>query len=135
MYGIVDRDQPVSRRSEPNSRTALIGEQPNPWQNIHHQDAMSRHRGAKRIYWYGLSKFISLLSLTYLLFVDRFVYLDNKSVQYNRQLITLKILVCTLIKLYKFILIYLQTYLLNKAIYNPSLLFRRTPPQPNYLPI
>jgi len=30
FYGIVDRDQPVSRRFEPNSRTALIGEQPNP---------------------------------------------------------------------------------------------------------
>jgi hypothetical protein len=26
-----DRDQTVSRRFEPNSRTALIGEQPNPW--------------------------------------------------------------------------------------------------------
>ena len=26
-----DMDQTVSRRSEPNSRTTLIGEQPNPW--------------------------------------------------------------------------------------------------------
>ena len=26
-----DRDQTVSRRSEPSSRAALIGEQPNPW--------------------------------------------------------------------------------------------------------
>ncbi|CAG8833690.1 13824_t:CDS:2, partial [Cetraspora pellucida] len=26
-----DRDQTVSRRSEPSSRTALMGEQPNPW--------------------------------------------------------------------------------------------------------
>ncbi len=26
-----DRDQTVSRRFEPSSRTALIGEQPNPW--------------------------------------------------------------------------------------------------------
>eukprot|EP01036_Dinobryon_divergens_P020484 gene20484-28104_t len=26
-----DRDQTVSRRSEPSSRTTLIGEQPNPW--------------------------------------------------------------------------------------------------------
>src|ERR1700720_4376399 len=26
-----DRDRPVSRRSEPSSRTAFIGEQPNPW--------------------------------------------------------------------------------------------------------
>ena len=43
-----DRDQTVSRRSEPNSRTALIGEQPNPWDLLQPQDAMSRHRGAKR---------------------------------------------------------------------------------------
>ena len=42
-----DRDQTVSRRSEPNSRTALIGEQPNPWDLLQPQDAMSRHRGAK----------------------------------------------------------------------------------------
>ena len=42
-----DRDRTVSRRSEPNSRTALIGEQPNPWDQLQPQDAMSRHRGAK----------------------------------------------------------------------------------------
>src|SRR5699024_2962421 len=29
-----DRDRTVSRRSEPSSRTALIGEQPNPWDRI-----------------------------------------------------------------------------------------------------
>ena len=45
-----DRDRTVSRRSEPNSRTTLIGEQPNPWKIVHHQDVMSRHRGAKRTY-------------------------------------------------------------------------------------
>src|SRR5436309_210151 len=39
-----DRDRPVSRRSEPSSRTAFIGEQPNPWELLHPQDAMSRHR-------------------------------------------------------------------------------------------
>ncbi len=39
-----DRDRPVSRRSEPSSRTALMGEQPNPWDFIQPQDAMSRHR-------------------------------------------------------------------------------------------
>ena len=37
----------VSRRSEPSSRTALMGEQPNPWDRLQPQDAMSRHRGAK----------------------------------------------------------------------------------------
>ena len=44
----VDRDQTVSRRSKPNSRTILIGEQPNPWHPLQRQDMMSRHRGAKR---------------------------------------------------------------------------------------
>ena len=42
-----DRDRTVSRRSEPSSRTTLIGEQPNPWDRIQPQDVMSRHRGAK----------------------------------------------------------------------------------------
>ncbi len=37
-------DRTVSRRSEPSSRTALIGEQPNPWDLLQPQDAMSRHR-------------------------------------------------------------------------------------------
>src|SRR3989304_6237144 len=32
-----DRDRTVSRRSEPSSRTALIGEQPNPWDLIQPQ--------------------------------------------------------------------------------------------------
>ena len=45
---MADRDRTVSRRSEPNSRTTLIGEQPNPWELLHPQDVMSRHRGAKR---------------------------------------------------------------------------------------
>src|ERR1700722_15897898 len=39
-----DRDRPVSRRSKPSSRTAFIGEQPNPWELLPPQDAMSRHR-------------------------------------------------------------------------------------------
>src|SRR5260221_13185336 len=42
-----DRDRTVSRRSEPSSRTALIGVQPNPRDLLQPQDAMSRHRGAK----------------------------------------------------------------------------------------
>ena len=42
-----DRDQTVSRRFEPSSRAALMGEQPNPWKLLHLQDATSRHRGAK----------------------------------------------------------------------------------------
>ena len=42
-----DRDRTVSRRSEPSSRTALMGEQPNPWDLLQPQDAMSRHRGKR----------------------------------------------------------------------------------------
>ncbi len=44
-----DRDQTVSRRFKPSSRTTLNGEQPYPWDLVQLQDAMSRHRGAKRI--------------------------------------------------------------------------------------
>ena len=62
-----DRDQTVSRRFEPSSRTALIGEQPNPWDLLQPQDAMSRHRGAKPPRRYGLLGEISLLSPEYLL--------------------------------------------------------------------
>jgi hypothetical protein len=62
-----DRDQTVSRRSEPSSRTTLIGEQPNPWDLLQPQDVMSRHRGAKLCRRYGLLGKISLLSLEYLL--------------------------------------------------------------------
>ena len=40
-------DRTVSRRSEPSSRAALIGEQPNPWDLLQPQDATSRHRGAE----------------------------------------------------------------------------------------
>src|SRR5437763_17090377 len=41
---MVDRDRTVSRRSEPSSRTALTGEQPDPWDLLQPQDATSRHR-------------------------------------------------------------------------------------------
>ena len=70
----VDRDQTVSRRSKPNSRTSLIGEQPNPWKLLHLQDETSRHRGAKRSRQYELSRTISLLSLEYLLSVERWPF-------------------------------------------------------------
>ena len=66
-----DRDRTVSRRSEPSSRTALTGEQPDPWDLLQPQDAMSRHRGAKPRRRYELLGAISLLSLAYLLSVER----------------------------------------------------------------
>ena len=67
----VDKDRTVSRRSEPSSRTALTGEQPDPWDLLQPQDATSRHRGAKPRRRYELLGAISLLSLAYLLFVKR----------------------------------------------------------------
>ena len=57
-----DRSRTVSRRSEPNSRTALIGEQPNPWDLLQPQDKLSRHRGAELRRRYGLLGGTSLLS-------------------------------------------------------------------------
>ena len=66
-----DRDRPVSRRSKPSSRTTFIGEQPNPWELLHPQDVMSRHRGAKPPRRYERSEEISLLSPEYLLSVER----------------------------------------------------------------
>src|SRR5580658_983695 len=71
-----DRDRPVSRRSEPSSRTAFIGEQPNPWDLLQPQDAMSRHRGAKPPRRCGRSGEISLLSPEYLLSVQRRPFLS-----------------------------------------------------------
>ncbi len=67
----IDRDQTVSRRFKPSSRTALIGEQPNPWDLLQPQDAMSRHRGAKPCRRCELLDKISLLSPEYLLSVER----------------------------------------------------------------
>ena len=69
-----DRDRTVSRRSKPSSRTALIGEQPNPWELLHPQDAMSRHRGAKPERRCELLAQISLLSPAYLLSVERWPF-------------------------------------------------------------
>ena len=69
-----DKDQTVSRRFEPSSRTALIGEQPNPWDLLQPQDAMSRHRGAKPLRRCELLAAISLLSPEYLLSDERWRY-------------------------------------------------------------
>ena len=79
-----DRDQTVSRRFEPNSRTTLIGEQPNPWDLLQPQDVMSRHRGAKRFRRYGLLGIISLLSPAYLFFVERWPFHNGPPDHYGR---------------------------------------------------
>ena len=69
-----DRDRTVLRRSEPSSRTALMGGQPNPWDRLQPQDAMSRHRGAKPPRRCELLGEISLLSPEYLLSVERWPF-------------------------------------------------------------
>jgi hypothetical protein len=60
---IVDRDQTVSRRSKPSSRTFFSVEQTHPWIFLRIQDKISRHRGAKQSRQLGLLRTISLLSL------------------------------------------------------------------------
>jgi hypothetical protein len=79
-----DRDRTVSRRSEPSSRTTLIGEQPNPWDLLQPQDVMSRHRGAKRRRRYGRLGAISLLSPAYLLSVERWPFHAGPPDHYDR---------------------------------------------------
>ena len=79
-----DRDQTVSRRFEPSSRTTLIGEQPNPWDLLQPQDVMSRHRGAKQPRRYELLGVISLLSPAYLLSVERWPFHAGPPDHYDR---------------------------------------------------
>src|SRR5210317_788129 len=74
-----DRDQTVSRRFKPSSRTTLIGEQPNPWDLLQPQDVMSRHRGAKPPRRCELLGEISLLSPAYL-----YPLSDDPSIQNRR---------------------------------------------------
>ena len=79
-----DRDRTVSRRSEPSSRTSLNGEQPYPWDLLQPQDEMSRHRGAKQRRRCGRLGAISLLSLEYLLSVERWPFHTEPPDHYNR---------------------------------------------------
>jgi hypothetical protein len=44
----------VSRRCKPSSRSLLMGEQPHPWQLLHHQDRKNRHRSSKPLGRYEL---------------------------------------------------------------------------------
>ena len=79
-----DRDRTVSRRSKPSSRTTLNGEQPYPWDLLQPQDEMSRHRGAKQRRRYGRLGAISLLSLEYLLSVERWPFHAEPPDHYDR---------------------------------------------------
>ena len=79
-----DTDRTVSRRSEPSSCTALTGEQPDPWDLLQPQDAMSRHRGAKLPRRCELLGEISLLSPAYLLSVERWPFHAGPPDHYGR---------------------------------------------------
>src|SRR6201989_3655274 len=128
-----DRDRTVSRRSEPSSRTTLVGEQPNPWDLLQPQDVMSRHRGAKRCRRYGLLGIISLLSPAYLLFVERWPYHNGPPDHYGRLSSLLDLSVSQsggLMPLHS------TTDFRPVCAHRrtPPLLFGRRPPQSNYPP-
>ena len=80
---IADRDRTVSRRSEPSSRTTLIGEQPNPWDLLQPQDVMSRHRGAKHCRRYEPGQYQPVIP-GYLLSVERWPFHSEPPDHYDR---------------------------------------------------
>src|SRR3989344_5049742 len=57
----VDIKQTVSQRSEPSSRSLLMGEHPHPCTLLHAQDRKSRHRCSKPRRRYELSGATTLL--------------------------------------------------------------------------
>ena len=79
-----DRDQTVSRRFKPSSRTSLNGEQPYPWDRLQPQDEMSRHRGAKHRRRCELLGGISMLSPEYLLSVERWPFHSEPPDHYDQ---------------------------------------------------
>ena len=97
---IADRDRTVSRRSEPSSRTTLIGEQPNPWDLLQPQDVMSRHRGAKHCRRYELLGSISLLSPAYLLSVERWPFHSEPPDHYDRLFVSARLVSLTVRQAY-----------------------------------
>ena len=58
----VDIKQTVSQRSEPSSRSLLMGEHPHPWALLHAQVRKSRHRCSKPRRRFELSGATTLLS-------------------------------------------------------------------------
>ena len=128
-----DRDQTVSRRFKPSSRTSLNGEQPYPWDRLQPQDEMSRHRGAKHRRRYELLGGISLLSPEYLLSVERWPFHTEPPDHYDllSHLLDLSVSqLSTLLPLhFRHDVRPYQAYLRT-----PPLPFRRRPPQSNCLP-
>src|SRR3989339_1787489 len=128
-----DRDRTVSRRSEPSSRTALIGEQPNPWDLLQPQDAMNRHRGAKTCRRYELLGKISLLSPAYLLSFERWPFHSEPPDQLALLSHLLDLYVSQLSSLMPMHSTH-DYQPCRENLWEPPLHFRRRPPQSNYPP-
>ena len=128
-----DRDRTVSRRSKPNSRTTLIGEQPNPWDLLQPQDVMSRHRGAKHRRRFERLGGISLLSPAYLLSVERWPFHSGPPDHYDR---LSSLLYPSISQSGRLLPLHSSTDFRPVWAYlcTPPLLFGRRPPQSNYPP-
>ena len=128
-----DRDQTVSRRFKPSSRTSLNGEQPYPWDRLQPQDEMSRHRGAKHRRRCELLGGISLLSPAYLLSVERWPFHSEPPDHYDLLSHLLDLSVSQSSNLLPLHYQYdFRPYL--GYLRTPPLLFGRRPPQSNCLP-
>ena len=128
-----DRDQTVSRRFKPSSRTTLNGEQPYPWDRLQPQDVMSRHRGAKLRRRCELLGGISLLSPEYLLSVERWPFHTEPPDHYVLLSHLLDLSVSQLS--YLLPLHYQPDFRPDLGnLRTPPLLFGRRPPQSNCLP-
>jgi hypothetical protein len=128
-----DRDQTVSRRFKPSSRTTLNGEQPYPWDRLQPQDVMSRHRGAKLRRRYELLGGISLLSPEYLLSVERWPFHTEPPDHYDLLSHLLDLWVSQSSLLMPLHYQYdVRPYL--EDLRTPPLHFGRRPPQSNCLP-
>ena len=128
-----DRDQTVSRRFKPSSRTTLNGEQPYPWDRLQPQDVMSRHRGAKLPRRYELLGGISLLSPAYLLSVERWPF---HSVPPDHYVLLSHLLDMSVSQSSTLLPLHYQHDFRPCLAYlrAPPLLFGRRPPQSNCLP-
>ena len=128
-----DRDQTVSRRFKPSSRTTLNGEQPYPWDRLQPQDVMSRHRGAKLRRRCELLGGISLLSPEYLLSVERWPFHTEPPDHYDLLSHLLDLSVSQSSNLMPLHYQYdVRPYL--GYLRTPPLQFGRRPPQSNCLP-
>lgn len=62
-----DRDQPVLRRFEPSSRSALMGEQTNPWDLLQPQDALSRPKYIENSMYCALQLLLVVWTISFVL--------------------------------------------------------------------